>query len=103
MERRNKTALSTQKKLEEKEEKEERKVHSSNQSTTGQGAQITDRSQTDHTHTEQALELTAEMSEAKKGSRELEKQFAKMGWLVVTSKDQLRSIENNTCGTSIQL
>ena len=50
--RRNKTALSTQKKLEEKEEKEERKVHSSNQSTTGQGAQITDRSQTDNTHTE---------------------------------------------------
>ena len=47
--------------------------------------------------------MTAEMSEAKKGSRELEKQFAKMGWLVVTSKDQLRSIENNTCGTSIQL
>ena len=29
-----------------------RKVHSSNQSTTGQGAQITDRSQTDNTHTE---------------------------------------------------
>ena len=97
MERRNKTALSTQKKLEEKEEKEERKVHSSNQSTTGQGAQITDR------HTEQALELTAEMSEAKKGSRELEKQLADMEWLADTSKDQLRSIENNTCGTSIQL
>ena len=100
MERRNKTALSTQKKLEEKEEKEERKVHSSNQSTTGQGAQITDRS---HAHREQALELTAKMSEAKKGSRELEKRLSDMGWLADTSKDQLRSIENNTCGTSIQL
>ena len=47
--------------------------------------------------------MTAEMSEAKKGSRELEKQLADMEWLADTSKDQLRSIENNTCGISIQL